>query len=286
MRRDICRGFTLTELLIVIAIVTVIASFLFPVLHSLRDRRRQLTCVTNMHALAQAAAISKIDNGAYPPRLLGIAERRDGWPWLDGDLNSLVPADQMRHGFLFPAYVPHIETFHCPKNRAQEKDAITSARYAPNSPRDTKANYAVEGKGGATVESDHGVVDRRLMQQDPERYRAIIRSRAAMQFYLFDSYDITPSVGPDGNFVASNGEQVFSIVYERDWTGNAGATDVPQQLKYPDAPLDRTILGWCSLHSEGRGSNRCNVMFASGSVKSIEVRRLFLYSFLAAEQNP
>jgi prepilin-type N-terminal cleavage/methylation domain-containing protein/prepilin-type processing-associated H-X9-DG protein len=45
------RGFTLVELLVVLAVVTVLIAFLMPVLWTARNRGRTVTCVNNLHQL-------------------------------------------------------------------------------------------------------------------------------------------------------------------------------------------------------------------------------------------
>ena len=66
---------------------------------------------------------------------------------------------------------------------------------------------------------------------------------------------------------------VYSVVYSRDWT-NAEArgidtrTDHPNQLKYPNPPLDQTVLAWCNYHVQS-GSDKCPVVMASGTARSV-----------------
>ena len=56
LRSDLCmnRAFSLIELLVVIAIITVLAAILFPVFAQVRERARQIVCVSNAHQLALA----------------------------------------------------------------------------------------------------------------------------------------------------------------------------------------------------------------------------------------
>src|SRR5689334_10508239 len=52
MKRD--AGFTLTELLVVIAVIAVLAAILFPVFARARSRARQTTCLSNMRQIGTA----------------------------------------------------------------------------------------------------------------------------------------------------------------------------------------------------------------------------------------
>lgn len=54
MRTSAVHGFTLIELLVVIAIIAVLAAILFPVFAQVRERARQIVCVSNAHQLALA----------------------------------------------------------------------------------------------------------------------------------------------------------------------------------------------------------------------------------------
>ncbi|HXG23709.1 MAG TPA: prepilin-type N-terminal cleavage/methylation domain-containing protein, partial [Chthonomonadales bacterium] len=72
------KGFTLIELLTVIAIIAVLVAILFPIVGTVREQARQSSCITRLHQLWVAASVYKQDEGAYPPTLLGLAERPDG----------------------------------------------------------------------------------------------------------------------------------------------------------------------------------------------------------------
>lgn len=65
MRRASSRnqsGFTLTELLVVLAILAVLAAVLFPVLHSAREKAWETTCASNLHQLGLAVEMYLQDN--------------------------------------------------------------------------------------------------------------------------------------------------------------------------------------------------------------------------------
>ena len=56
------RGFTLVELLIVVAIIAVLAAFLFPVIAQAREKARQTTCAGNLRQLDGAFRMYAQDN--------------------------------------------------------------------------------------------------------------------------------------------------------------------------------------------------------------------------------
>src|SRR5947207_6132603 len=79
MRSHYRLGFSLIELLIVIAIIAILAAILFPTFGRVREQSRQTTCMTNMHQIQVAASLFHQDNNKWPCMLLGPAERPDGY---------------------------------------------------------------------------------------------------------------------------------------------------------------------------------------------------------------
>lgn len=66
MRR---RGFTLVELLVSIAIITLLAALLFPVFAAARGAARRTVCISNMRQIGLALQMYRQDNEELPPRL-------------------------------------------------------------------------------------------------------------------------------------------------------------------------------------------------------------------------
>lgn len=61
------RGFTLLELLIVIATILILAAILFPIFRSAIDSANRSACVSNLHQIAQFVEAYRQDYAAYPP---------------------------------------------------------------------------------------------------------------------------------------------------------------------------------------------------------------------------
>jgi prepilin-type processing-associated H-X9-DG protein/prepilin-type N-terminal cleavage/methylation domain-containing protein len=59
-------GFTLTELLIVIAIIGILAALLLPVLAQSKRKAQQIQCVGNLHQIGLAMHVFLVDKRAYP----------------------------------------------------------------------------------------------------------------------------------------------------------------------------------------------------------------------------
>ncbi|NQT18598.1 MAG: prepilin-type N-terminal cleavage/methylation domain-containing protein [Planctomycetes bacterium] len=68
MRRRMSRAFTLVEMLVVIGIVSVLASLLIPVLSQARATARRVNCLNNLRQWGLAATMYMGDHGGYIPR--------------------------------------------------------------------------------------------------------------------------------------------------------------------------------------------------------------------------
>ncbi len=105
-------GFSIIELLTVIAIIGILAALIFPVMGSARKKARETQCITNMQEIHRALKLFKNDNGRYPAVLLGFAENG-------------VPVDSIKNGTLFSReYVSTAKVFSCPDNRFTDPAAI------------------------------------------------------------------------------------------------------------------------------------------------------------------
>ena len=66
---SIASGFTLIEILIVVAIIAILASLLFPAFKGARERGRQTACATNLHQIGLAVSLYRNDEKRYPASL-------------------------------------------------------------------------------------------------------------------------------------------------------------------------------------------------------------------------
>ncbi|MEO0512339.1 MAG: prepilin-type N-terminal cleavage/methylation domain-containing protein [Planctomycetota bacterium] len=79
-RRQIRRGFSLIELIVVITIIALLIGILLPVLPKVRDAGKRTACAANLRSVGQAVELYKNDfNEVYP------VARYMPRPWLSGD---------------------------------------------------------------------------------------------------------------------------------------------------------------------------------------------------------
>ena len=65
-------GFTLVEILIVIGIISLLVTLLFPVFQGLQERSRQATCLANLQQIYLAVRLYKDDEREYPMSLAAL----------------------------------------------------------------------------------------------------------------------------------------------------------------------------------------------------------------------
>lgn len=115
------RAFTLIELLTVIAIIAVLAAIILPVLARAKDNAYRNSDLTNMNAIRSALQLYRVDQGGYPPALLGYVTLYSSGP----NVGNVIPADQLK-GFLYPRRIDNINTLRPSYNRVPAVQ-ITSA---------------------------------------------------------------------------------------------------------------------------------------------------------------
>ncbi len=103
------RGFTLMELLTVIAVISVLAGLLIPVVSSVRDKARSVKCLSNVRQIGLAAYLYSQDHDVY----VGwdsVTDRKELlYPYLNtGRSNRDTEGDQI---------------WHCPDNTQRDREA-------------------------------------------------------------------------------------------------------------------------------------------------------------------
>lgn len=101
-------GFTLMELLTVIAIIALLTAILFPVFAQVRNQGRKSACQSNLKQIVQAVKMYRDDWRVYPDSLHGI-------------LYGAVSPSNVFATRLYPSYVKDQGVFTCPNHPQQLK---------------------------------------------------------------------------------------------------------------------------------------------------------------------
>jgi prepilin-type N-terminal cleavage/methylation domain-containing protein len=262
-RRRIKTGFTLIELLTVIAIIAILAAIIFPIFGRVRAQVRQTTTMSQMHEIQRNIKLYFVDNGKYPAVLLGYAQKTNGDFYLGGNEPTL-PIDQLtyRPCTVGAKYNMDKSQFNSPDNTVRNPALITSAVYPVGTPL---ADQTVEY-------TDTLANNIRCTSKDGQVWYAPRTGTA--YFYPYDSYDVGPRLDANGNIVRVNGQPVYELHYSIDWTGEIpGPNDPPNQLKYPTAPEDSTVITWSTHQAAYSGSDKIPVLMLSGKVKAVPARQ-------------
>ncbi len=110
LARERKKGFTLVELLVVLAIISILAALLLPALRKAKEQAQATVCINNVHQLYVAMNLYTNDNDGYLPK-----ENNDGW---GGPTNPLAPDGWIREMAQYVGVktnnVPYTSVFYCP----------------------------------------------------------------------------------------------------------------------------------------------------------------------------
>jgi len=276
------RGFTMVELLTVIAIIAILAAIIFPVFGAVRESTRRANTMSNMQKISQAIAAYELDNREYPEYLFGPAiSKADGTPFggapyysmrdvaaivnrgaPTGGLPTASIAQRIRRIYsksLYPVYIRDIETFSSPNN----------ARLTPD------------------VEDAVGVAER-FPTYDPSSgamTRLIPGARVELPFYRYDVFDASPVVT---NAQGQLHDTRLAARYSRAWypitatgapaagTEPDGASDDIRLAKYRRQliwrqPPTEAVVTSTSFHAP---NGKMVVLWLSGTAKVVDLKKL------------
>ena len=268
--RPVRRGFTLIELLVVIAIIAILAAILFPVFARVREQSRQTNCFSNMHQIYVGLRIYREDNNKYPSALLGFVQNTNG-TFYEG---PTAPAQN-------PSQISSL-TY---------KPLISAQKYLNNDPGifacpDTTHNRVEDvsaATGLTTAVYPDAIISAGYRTAAPVQYTKLIKDNCCravpydtappgqMWFYKYDSYDTGPRIDPKGIVLTAGGQPIWELHYALDWTGKTGNDDKQNQLKYPNAPEDRTVITWCTYHAGYAGADKVPLLMLNGKVRPVPV---------------
>src|SRR5438874_1047519 len=119
-------GFTMIEMLVVIAIIAILLAILFPVFAKVRIKVQETRCTSNLHQISQALQLYKDNWDRYPIVI-------DSFVAPVGNSAVLVRT-------LFPQYLKSEEVLHCPTASYLGLDANTNFLDPANAGKLTSLN--------------------------------------------------------------------------------------------------------------------------------------------------
>ena len=139
------RGFSLVELLTVIAIIAILAAIIFPVMSTVRGRANESNCLTNLQQIGQAVQMFKQDNRRYPDILGSEAVTMTDPPQKWTGSGSPDMFENAKDKYLFPEYTKSsIKVFHCPSSRITNSRDVVRAYKLPGDAASEVVIYAYD----------------------------------------------------------------------------------------------------------------------------------------------
>jgi len=127
-------GFTLVELLVVIAVIAILAALLLPVLARAKEKSRMTICLNNLRQLTLCAHLYAIDNGDLLPPNNSYwspgGAMKLGTSWCQ-DFPRLDQAPyKIKIGLLYP-YNTTPAIYHCPADFSKVRPTVYSLDFLP-----------------------------------------------------------------------------------------------------------------------------------------------------------
>lgn len=287
-------GFTLLEVLAVIAIIAILAAIIFPVYSRAKDSAYRSDDMAAMNQLRSAIQLYYVDQGGYPPALLGYATLYASGP----NIGQVIPADRIQ-SYLFPKRVGSLNSFQPAYNRSDSND-MTTAVYPQRDARPLGSPIA-DLDGNGTIDAADDVCGARQRYGPGSGFVAFgggvtnggMGDPPVANFYNLSGYDVAevPDVeeqddepcDPAVPYTGTPGTR-FELRYTLFWTDfalnqNGNSADDPRQLGY-GYPPDDTIITWNSYFRDldrdksPKNGNRDIILFLGGSAKMFDSRQL------------
>ncbi len=259
------KGFSLVELLTVIAIIAILAAVIFPVMTQVRKRADENNCLTNLHQIGQAVAMFKQDNRRFPAILGSEVITTSGARYGGSGEPDLF--ENAKDKYLFPEYVKaSIKVFHCPASRVNNSKDVAMVYKQPGGDPDQEVyvyaydSYDAYCMGAGAPQGTHTLYSE--------------NSGSAEMHYRV-------CWAPSINDVANVGGMVLDPYPPNEVTDSARVQqqDYERQLRWRNPPGD-TLITWCSYHETREGSDprrwsgRAQAVFLDGHTESFPANEM------------
>lgn len=217
-------GFSLVELLTVIAIIAILAAIIFPVMARVKDEAKKTQCMTNLHDIGIGLSQYYLDNRKYP-EYLGA---KPDW---DATSGSIIPmerrnvAGKSTEG-LYPEYVKMVKGVHCPLSGTSKTIGLFSVA--------GKFFYAYDSYD-AYWDTPVDVGEQAISAGELRYMRQWAVARTAAEG--------TPSVDQLTPYDGASPTDPTLLDY-----------DYKRQMIFRNPPKD-TVVTWCSYHQKGTIKN-------------------------------
>lgn len=268
-------GFTLIELLVVIAIIAILTAIAFPVIARAKDAAYRNSDISSMNTLRAALQLYRVDQGAYPPALLGYVTLYSSGP----NIGQVIPANELR-SFLYPKRVESISTFQ-PAYDKVATNVTTGAVWPSQDPRAVPNAPILDnnGDGAITTLDDDDCARQAFGPTDTVTRRdPVTNAIIPAEFYRVSGYDAA-----EVNSLTGKRTEVHYALFWTKWSlnsdvscgGPGSALDDPRQLGYNDPP-DNTVVTWNAFFreyadtGEALRERRDLVLFLGGAAKTYD----------------
>ena len=257
------KAFTLIELLVVIAIIAILAAIIFPVMAKAKEAAFRTGDLANMNTLRSALQLYRIDQGGYPPALLGYVTT-----YTPGG-TDVIPAGKTK-GFLSPKRIDSITTFQPAYNRFKDIE-VTTAVWPDKDIRPLAPIVDTDGDGKITNADDIPGARQAFESLDGPVCAGNVpcaNQPSQLQFYKMSGYDVSLY----DKIIPNRFELRYTLFFTTfALVGNGSAFDDPRQLGYADPP-ETTPITWngyfrdynAGVLSKGK---RDIVLFLGGAAK-------------------
>lgn len=250
-------GFTLVELLTVIAIIAILAAIIFPIMSSAKASARKTQCISNMEQIFQAEQLFKQDEHRYSDFIAGpVSWRTPGDAYSLNDSKGVLQNGTLVS--LYPEYIKAVTDLKCPLSRATSRDIQVDPMYDVLNGMDWTGRTPPLRSVGEDLGSGN----------------------VPFNLYKGCTYDVQLPKGAVDYEVhystvwsSEDSVTVSGSISDQSMREAALAT-IERQLRWRTPPSD-TVITWCSLHRDTAADGTPNngskdiVLFMDGNVKSL-----------------